>query len=182
MSALAYPSLTVEWSLLGFLAEQPMHGYELHRQLSVAIGLGVVWHVKQSQLYAILTRLEERGYIAYTLEPQDMRPPRKIYELTPAGEAAVQSWLQSPVEHGRDFRMEFLAKVYFAQRRSPAILRTLLKAQREQCGAWQVDLQAKVGALSPQSYEAWVQRFRLGQVQAMLQWLDESEAVLAKER
>ena len=60
--------LTIEWSLLGLLRQQPMHGYELHQMLSTAEGLGLIWHLKQSQLYALLERLEERGYLSSTLE------------------------------------------------------------------------------------------------------------------
>ena len=34
--------LTIEWSLLGLLRQQPMHGYELHQMLSTAEGLGLI--------------------------------------------------------------------------------------------------------------------------------------------
>jgi len=178
--------LTIEWSLLGFLAEQPMHGYEIHHRLSAAAlsegaGLGVVWHIKQSQLYAILARLEARGYITYTLEPQDTRPPRKVYTLTPDGEAALQIWVCAPVERGRDFRLEFLAKVYFAHRRGEETLRTLFAAQRATCHVWHAGFKKKLDRQGLNTYEVLVYRFRLGQVQAMLDWLDESETVLLED-
>ena len=178
MSPLPAAPLTIEWSLLGLLAEQPMHGYELHQRLAEAVGLGLVWRIKQSQLYALLARLEERGYLVSTLEPQEAHPPRKIYALTPAGEAALAAWMQTPVRHGRDFRLEFLAKVYFAQRRGEDALLALLRAQKAACQSWLENLQATAGAHPPASYEELVRRFRLGQIQAMLQWLDESIAVI----
>jgi PadR family transcriptional regulator AphA len=170
--------LSIEWSLLGFLAEQPMHGYEIHQHLSQAAELGLVWHLKQSRLYALLTRLEERGYVDYTMEPQDPRPPRKVYALTPEGRAALDAWLQSPVKHGRDFRLEFLAKLYFAQQESKAMLHALFEAQRSLCQRWLEQQQAALDALEPGTFEWLVYRFRLGQVQATVQWLDVSEAVL----
>jgi len=171
-------SLSIEWSLLGFLAEQPMHGYEIHQRLSQAAELGLVWRLKQSRLYALLTRLEERGYIDHTLEPQDSRPPRKVYTLTPAGRAALDAWLHEPVAHGRDFRLEFLAKLYFAQRKGEATLRSLFAAQRSLCQRWLERQQAALDALDPGAFEWLVYRFRLGQVQAIVQWLDVSEATL----
>ncbi len=172
---------TIEWSLLGFLAEQPMHGYEIHQRLSEAVGLGMVWHVKQSHVYAMLARLEAQGYIAYTLEPQDARPPRKVYALTPAGQQAYQTWVRAPVEHGRNIRLEFMAKVYFACRQGAEALHALFGAQREMCRTWCDDLQEQRAATpAARIYEDLVYRFRLGQIQAMLQWLDESEAVLAE--
>jgi PadR family transcriptional regulator AphA len=173
-------SLSIEWSLLGFLAERPMHGYEISQRLSQAAELGLVWHLKQSRLYALLTRLEERGYVDYTMEPQDSRPPRKMYALTPEGRAALNTWLQSPVEHGRDFRLEFLAKLYFAQREGEAMLRTLFKMQRSLCQRWLARQQGTLDALDPGSFEWLVYRFRLGQVQAIVEWLDVSEAVLVE--
>ena len=178
MSPLPAAPLTIEWSLLGLLAEQPMHGYELHQRLAEAAGLGLVWRIKQSQLYALLARLEKRGYLVSTLEPQEAHPPRKVYALTPAGEAALAAWVQTPVRHGRDFRLEFLAKVYFAQRRGEDVLLALLHAQKAACQSWLENLQATAGAHPPASYEELVRRFRLGQIQAMLQWLDESIAVI----
>jgi PadR family transcriptional regulator AphA len=171
-------SLSIEWSLLGFLAEQPMHGYEISQRLSQAAELGLVWHLKQSRLYALLTRLEERGYIDYTLEPQDARPPRKVYALTPEGRAALETWLHAPVEHGRDFRLEFLAKLYFAQREGEGVLHALFEAQRCLCQEWLARQQADLEAREPDTFEWLVCRFRLGQVQAILEWLDVSEDAL----
>jgi DNA-binding PadR family transcriptional regulator len=37
--------LSTEYALLGFLRRQPMHGYEIHQQLSDATGLGLVWRL-----------------------------------------------------------------------------------------------------------------------------------------
>ncbi len=171
MCPLPVTPLTIEWSLLGILAERPMHGYELYQQLVAPTGLGLVWRIKQSQLYALLARLEERGYLRVTQESQASRPPRKIHALTPEGQRALDDWLRAPVQHGRDFRMEFLAKVYFARRQGAAALAALCAAQEVACSAWEAQLQDTLAALDPASYEALVYRFRLGQVQAMREWL-----------
>ena len=90
------------------------------------------------------------------------------------------AWLQSPVEHGRDFRLEFLAKIYFVQREGEAMLRTLFEAQRSLCQCWLERQRAALDALEPGSYEWLVYRFRIGQVQAIVEWLDVSEAAFLK--
>ena len=41
--------------------------------------------------------------------------------LTPDGLAAFDRWVASPVAHGRDFRLEFLAKLYFAMQSRPGV-------------------------------------------------------------
>ncbi|GAB4193989.1 MAG: hypothetical protein OHK0022_09440 [Roseiflexaceae bacterium] len=165
--------LALEHALLGFLRERPMHAYEMHQRLRRADALGRVWSLKQSQLYALLARLEEAGYISVTVEEQGARPSRRVLHLTEAGRQAFGRWMLEPVEHGRDFRMEFLAKLFFAQRDSPAAVATLLERQRAVC--WQL-LTELHGQLSPPQgvpvYERLVVEFRIGQVDAILRWLD----------
>lgn len=178
MSQIAESTLTIEWSLLGFLAERPMHGYEIHQRLSEAAGLGIVWHIKQGALYTLLARLEDRDLISHVVESQDPRPPRKVYSLTNNGQAALHTWITTPVRRGRDFRLEFLAKVYFAWRAGGEPLKALFAEQRAVCRAWCAELQGAVDRTPPGDYEALVYRFRLGQVEAMATWLDESEATL----
>lgn len=85
--------LTIEYALLGFLYQQSRHGYEIYHQLLAGDSLELVWRLKQSQLYALLTKLEQQGYITARLEPQDVRPPRKMLQLTAAGQEAFLSWL-----------------------------------------------------------------------------------------
>src|SRR3712207_428899 len=114
MSPMVKLPLTLEHALLGFLWQRPMHAYEIHQMLKEARALGLIWHLKQSQLYALLARLEEEGYITSITEPQGTRPPRRVMHLTSQGREAFQRWLVEPVAHGRDFRQEFLAKLFFA--------------------------------------------------------------------
>jgi len=179
MSRPANSSLTTENALLGFLHQQPMHGYEIHRRLSETEGLGLVWYVKQNQLYALLGKLEKKGYVTTTLEPQPNRPDRKVFHLTNAGRETFWTWLQSPVQHGRKLRLEFLAKLYFAQQEEPAIALGLIEEQRGACLAWLNTEHDKVEALEGEHpYERLVHQFRLGQLEAMLTWLDTCEQAL----
>jgi DNA-binding PadR family transcriptional regulator len=172
--------LTIEHALLGFLREHPMHAYEIHQTLMRPAALGLVWHLKQSLVYVMLERLEEAGYITTTLEPQNSRPPRKLLHLTPSGHSAFERWLVLPVEHGRDFRLEFLAKLYFAGQDDPAVVATLLNAQRAACQDWLDDLRAQADVLAGErDYDWLVLQFRMGQIAAILTWLDTCEATVA---
>jgi DNA-binding PadR family transcriptional regulator len=165
--------LTIEHALLGFLRQQPMHAYEIHQTLTRNEALGLVWHIKQSLVYVMLERLETEGYISAALEPQGSRPPRKLLRLTPAGRAAFDSWLAAPVAHGRDFRLEFLAKLYFARQQDSAHAARLIAAQQAACRGWLADLRAQADARSAeQDYDWLVLQFRAGQIEAILGWLD----------
>lgn len=171
--------LTLEHALLGFVRERPTHAYDIHQRLEQAEALGLVWHLKQSQLYFLLNRLEEAGYLTSTLEPQPNRPPRKILQLTPSGEAAFAHWLTAPVEHGRDFRQEFMAKLFFAQQEGPAALAMLIERQRSACQQWSAELEAQRAASgTARVYDDLVLQFRIGQLAAILSWLDTCTATL----
>src|SRR5258705_11639824 len=119
MSRMVNLPLTIEHAMLGFLREHPMHAYEIHQTLMRPAALGLVWHLKQSLVYVMLERLEAEGYITTSLELQGNRPPRKLLYLTPEGQDAFAQWLATPVEHGRDFRLEFLAKLDFSSQDGP---------------------------------------------------------------
>lgn len=181
MSPLRQSPLALEHALLGFLRQSPMHGYEIHQRLSDPAGLGAVWRIKQSYLYALLTRLENEGLIAIAiLEAQDFRPPRKVFALTAEGEQAFLHWVQSPVEHGRDVRLNFLVKLFFARHEGNEAVVRLLERQRLACHNWLNDQEEAAAVLVETKVYQWlVSQFRIGQLQAMLDWLDTCERTLA---
>jgi DNA-binding PadR family transcriptional regulator len=168
----------LEHALLGLLHERPMHAYEMDRQLRQTEQLGLVWHLKQGHLYALLARLEAAGYLVSTAEAQGTRPPRKMLHLTPHAEADFAEWMAMPVEHGRDFRQEFLAKLYFASREGPAAVDELVTRQRQACLGWLEELQTRSAAVDAgRHFELLVLRFRAGQIEAILRWLEECAGV-----
>ena len=180
MSPMVKIPMTMEHVLLGFLRQQPMHAYEMHQTLMQAEEMGLVWHVKQSQLYAHIARLEDEGYVTSVIEPQQARPARKVLHLTPAGEAAFANWVSTPVEHGREFRLEFLAKLFFASQLDRATLETLLDGQREATSIVIDQLNQAIAELAPdRHFDRLVLRFRMGQLDASLAWLDECAETFA---
>ena len=148
MSPMVKQPLTIEHALLGFLRQQPMHAYEIYQTLMRNEALGLVWHLKQSLVYVMLERLEVESYVTASLEPQGSRPPRKILQLTPNGRDAFIQWLVAPVMHARDFRLEFLAKLYFASQDDPTSATMLIVAQQVACRNWLADLRAQADALA----------------------------------
>jgi len=168
---------SIEIALLGYLLDEPQHGYAIHRQLSDPDGLGPVWRLKLGQLYALLHKLEEAGYVSVTLEAQASRPPRKVFQLTPSGEAAFMAWAQSPVTHPRALRLEFLVKLYFARRQGSEAAARLVAVQRARVQEWRLDMDRQAArASSERAYGRLVYQFRQGQIEAMLAWLDQCEA------
>lgn len=175
----APPFQNLELALLGLLRSQPRHAYELLQVFQSTEALGIVWRLKQGSLYASLAKLEEAGCVASTLEAHGTRPPRKMLHLTPRGHEAFTRWLESPVEHGRDLRLEFLAKLYFATQAGTEAAALLITCQRRACREWLADLERQIDAVAPeQSFERLVLQFRAGQLEAILSWLDTCEGAL----
>lgn len=172
--------LTVEHALLGLVRARPMHGYEIYQQLGAPGGLGQVWRIKQGLLYALLKRLEQEGLLTSQHVAQDDAPARRVLALTPAGAAAFDRWLLTPVASGRDLRIEFLAKLYFAQQQGQAAVDALIDRQLAAVTAWRQRLASRRAALPPTAaFDRLVLDYRIGQVQAAADWLATCRASLA---
>ncbi len=179
MSPMVKQPLTIEHALLGFLRDEPIHGYELYQRLTAAHDLGLVWRLKEPQLYRLLSRLEEAGYIEAVHAPQTSRPTRRMLHLTDAGQAAFETWVRTPLRHGRDLRLEFLAKLYFARQLGPSVVDSLIGAQQAALEASRRDLEEEAERTqSVRPFDWLVLEFRLGQLRAMLEWLDTCGAAM----
>jgi PadR family transcriptional regulator AphA len=83
--------MSLENALLGLLNHRPMAGYDLKRIFDDTIGF--FWSAQMSQIYRELNKLEEKGLVKSTIEPQEKRPDRKVYQLTKEGRETFLSWL-----------------------------------------------------------------------------------------
>ena len=124
---------STEYVLLGILMSGPKHGYEVMQFLDSA--LESTWRVSTSQLYTLLKRLESRRLLESSVEPQETRPSRRVFALTDTGRGAFLKWLHSPTEHVRDFRIEFVGKLFFFDHLSIEGGGDLIDAQIERLAA-----------------------------------------------
>ncbi len=163
---------TNEVALLGFLVEGPRHGYAMYKELTNASDLWLVWRMKQGQFYALLTRLERLGMLSsFKSKEETGRPPRKMYRLTSAGMAAFEQWVTTPVARGRQFRLDLLVKLYFAQQQGTENIDALLNEQQKACSDWLEESDTAERKAS-QPYRRLVHQYRAGQIRAMLSWIE----------
>jgi PadR family transcriptional regulator, regulatory protein AphA len=162
--------LRLEYALLGFFRRQPMHGYDLLLELQKPGGLSEVWRIKPGSLYVALEKLEETGFLSATMIPGVNHPQRKQYAITPQGETAFLEWFKEPLSAARYLRQDFMAKMYFIDDVNAAARQALFAGQIERCRQWQGSLQQP--AADSSEYEKLLTRFRLSQVEAILQWLE----------
>ena len=167
--------LSPNWVLLGLLMREPMHGYELHQFFESESPLGRTWYLGISQTYKLLKELEDDGYVEATIETQDNRPDKKVYHVTASGREAFLDWLQKPVRGIRLIRVEFLGKLFLAQGLGAEMVERLIDGQAEACERLKRSLEA---GISGEGFDDLVLRFRAGQIEAAIDWLDLCRAEL----
>ena len=82
--------MSLKYGLLGLLAEEPLHGYEVKNRFEAM--LGGTWDVNIGQVYTTLQRLERDGLV----RPVGGRGDRGklLYELSESGRKALADWLE----------------------------------------------------------------------------------------
>ena len=123
--------MSVRNAILGLLAQQPRHGYELRAAFEALVGGGEIWDVKPAQIYATLARLQEAGLIAQDGVEQDGGPEKIIYSLTPHGSRELSEWFSAGIaaDHQRD---EFFVKLMVSLYNDQADPYQIIRAQRKQ--------------------------------------------------
>ncbi|TXS45248.1 PadR family transcriptional regulator [Streptomyces sp. uw30] len=84
----------LELSILGFLTEEPLHGYELKERITALSGH--VRPVSDGALYPAITRLIKAGKLDEHTEPGASAAPRRILSLTDQGRADLLERLRHP--------------------------------------------------------------------------------------
>jgi DNA-binding PadR family transcriptional regulator len=160
-----------EYALLGFLYVEPGHGYSLHRQLVEE--LGHVWHVSQSQSYAILKRLLAQGDIASTTQQQEKLPARQMLHITVSGRRRFKQWLkESSGSSVRAIRLEFITRLYFAQKLFPKLTPRLIEAEAEDIIKAITRLELARRQIPPeQTFNRLSLELRLQQLHAVMDWV-----------
>ena len=87
--------MSLDYAILGFLNYQPFSGYDLKKIFDTSVQH--FWSADQSQIYRVLARLTEQGLAEMEVVAQSDRPDRKVYHITPAGQAALRDWLGGPI-------------------------------------------------------------------------------------
>jgi DNA-binding PadR family transcriptional regulator len=159
-----------EYPVLGILMESPLHGYETCRRLTE--GIGSVWRLGKSQIYALLDRLEHEGLVIHERVGQENLPAKNIFSLTNEGVEVVKGWIEQPVYHIRDMRLEFFTKLWFARQASAVQEGHLLGKQLEVCRLKAADL-ARLQHSCGNEVEGLSIAFRLTLIKATISWLED---------
>ncbi|MGW3242549.1 PadR family transcriptional regulator [Streptomyces sp. NPDC001070] len=84
----------LELTILGFLYEEPLHGYELKERIAALNGH--VRPVSDGALYPAINRLAAAGLLIEHTEPGVGAAPRRVLSLTDTGRARLLARLRDP--------------------------------------------------------------------------------------
>src|SRR5437762_12694369 len=117
----------LELAILGLLKERSMHGYQLSKRLTDA--LGGLWKVSYGSLYPALKRLEREGAVEPVFAKDDVGRRKNVYRITAKGEALFADLLQEAApESWEDNR--FRVRLAFFQYLKPDTRLRLLEKRR----------------------------------------------------
>jgi DNA-binding PadR family transcriptional regulator len=193
----------LELAVLGLLAEQPRHGYELRKRLSET--LGPLWGISFGSLYPALRRLEQSGAIEETdapdgppaapgglvptgsltgdlaaarrrRRPRTGRRTRKAYRITARGRAEFADLLTTD---GPDDERTFALKLSFCRYLSGPDRVAFLERRRAQLAQRLATSRRSPAARTIDRYTRSLLEHRARTTQHELEWIDE---LIAQER
>jgi len=117
--------------ILGLLNYHSMTGYEI--MLVFRDSLRFFWSAQTSQIYRELQTLETKGWVEKTIVPQQTRPDKNLYDITPEGREELLRWLADggPALNSRS---QILMKVFFLGERGREENIRYFEGLKEYCG------------------------------------------------
>lgn len=86
--------MALEHAILVSLSERAASGYDLARRFDASIGF--FWPASHQQIYKVLGRMQESGWVEATTQAQTGKPDKKTYLITEAGRAELVRWAGEP--------------------------------------------------------------------------------------
>ncbi|MBU3062610.1 PadR family transcriptional regulator [Nocardia sp. NEAU-G5] len=121
--------MALEHALLVSLTERAGSGYELARRFDKSIGF--FWSASHQQIYRVLKRMEQQGWVASEAVAQEGRPDKKVYTVSPAGRTELARWIAAPAEDVGPLRSELGVKIRAAAHGDLAALRAEVTRHRD---------------------------------------------------
>lgn len=144
----ASPYSELEYLILAMVGEGVNSGYAMRKEMNRM--RGGRWSAESGSVYRVLRRLQKDGLVNEARKVGVPNRERTEYELTPQGEAMLNSWLTFPPDRAE---MAFLVdplrtRCYFLFRLKPVEQIRVVKTWMQESKAFIQDLQRDVEAIS----------------------------------
>jgi DNA-binding PadR family transcriptional regulator len=169
----------LELAILGLLKERSMHGYQLSKRLTDA--LGGFWRVSYGSLYPTLRRLEQQAAVERVFAEQEVGRRRNVYRITDHGEALFLDLLQEAGGESASEENPFRVRLAFFKYLAPDTRIRVLERRRafleERLSAIRASL-ASVGEATD-TYSLSLMQHGLDATESDIAWLN---GLIAAER
>ena len=128
--------MALEHAILVSLNERAGSGYELARRFDKSIGF--FWGATHQQIYRVLKRMDDAGWVDAESVAQEGRPDKKVYCVSDAGRDELARWIAEPSEPA-ELRDELAIKLRAAEFGDVGSLRAEVARHRD-CHAERLDL------------------------------------------
>lgn len=173
-------SVTLDHAILGFLAMEPLSGYNLKKRFDQSVAH--FWTATQSHIYKSLEKLESQGWAESQTVVQDGKPNTKVYSITGNGREELHRWLTAPLPL-ETIRMEWMVQVFFASYASDeeilALLETRLAEVNKLLSYYKEEIDPKLRSFSCQGLERPSRYWRMTLLTGI--GMRESEAALLRQ-
>lgn len=164
--------------ILGLIAFGKRTGYDI--KTFVDRTTRYFWAASYGQIYPELKRFEDQGLVRSRPEPSGGRA-RTVYELTEAGEAALQQWLEADDEPSYELRDEGMLKLFLSdslpERRIEIVRAMRERSERKLAHLRSIEPHASQG---PKGAYLTLQ-LGIGMTEWTVQWCEATERQLATE-
>lgn len=173
--------MALSHTILATLGNDSYSGYDLWKEFTECTSH--YWKASQQQVYRELSKLETQGAIAPEIVPQEGRPDKKVYTITPIGREILTTWIAEPSEP-MAIREELLVKVLASHLVSPEIIINELQRRKQihaeklaACKAMEQEMLADRFHLSPTGKCGYL-NLRRG-IRYETQWVEWCEEAIA---
>ncbi|MCW5731897.1 MAG: PadR family transcriptional regulator [Alphaproteobacteria bacterium] len=160
---------------LGLLTRSEASGYEIKKAFQS--GLSHFYDASFGSIYPALSRLTEEGLVTCKEEPQDKRPDKKVYRITPAGRLAFIDALGRPPGHDR-IRSDFLATILFADLLSPRQIAGLIDGRLTETRSLLAELREQAKEETRAAGDRFVIAYGIAVLEAEVTFLEERRHVI----
>ena len=167
----------LELPILGLLKQEPMHGYQLSKELTDA--LGGFWRVSYGSLYPTLKRLQKQNAVEIQEAPVGGRR-KNTYRITDTGEAMFEELLSENSQEGSE-DTRFRMRLAFFRYLKPETRIRLLERRRAFLVEQLEGLESRLATASPtaDSYTLSIMSHGSDSTRSDIAWLD---GLIAAER
>ncbi|MGW5054866.1 PadR family transcriptional regulator [Actinokineospora sp. NPDC004072] len=170
--------MALEHAILVSLRERSGSGYELTRRFDKSIGF--FWRATHQQIYRVLKRMLDDGWVTVEHVAQEGKPDKKVYSASADGRAELTRWLAEPgepVELRTDLAVKIRGAAYGDVAAVVAEVRRHRRAHAERLAAYRAieaaDFPDGAAHTGPTLHQYLVLRGGIAAEAAFVAWCDE---------